>query len=641
MEKGLPFQLDKSKTFVDQLSDWIGDVFYDILPEKGFELRDEQIFMAFQLAKSYKHKSVIFSEAGVGTGKTIVYLLYAIMYARYTGKPAIIACANESLIEQLVKEDGDIQKLEKALDLSIDARLAKSPEQYLCLQKFKQVQDNEEIEAEVDHVFEHVPDFIFDHSTLQRFEPYGDRKDFPLISDHTWEKMNADVFHDCKTCEDRHRCGQTLTRDYYRKAADLIICSQDFYMMHVWTKEARGREGQLPFLPEASSVVFDEGHLLEVASQKALTYSLSEEMVRKPLLSVLTNDIRESLATSIEVALEAGETFFKHLFDASQEIPGSQRCDIHQSVQLRAEAKQFITILEKVDEELVFESEMHTIDSYELNIVMEYLDAIEYALRLFALEESTISWTYKNNTTVTLTVMPKMVHEVLKERVFSNKIPYVFSSATMSDNGSFEYMANSLGIEKYDSFSVESPFDYPAQMKVAIPTIHTKEEYFAAIKHALEKTNNHALILVNTKEEVEQIQSFFQQENIECLYEGNQEISKLIHQFQTNPSINLCTHSLWEGLDIPGKALQHVIIGSLPFPPNDPVFQAKRNAVENSFETIDVPYMHLRMRQGIGRLIRSEEDEGWITILDEQLQQERMHTQITNLLPKGVTVTNE
>lgn len=638
MERELPFQINQTKPFIDQLSDWIGDVFYDILPEKKFELRDEQVFMAFQLAKSYKNQSVIFSEAGVGTGKTIVYLLYAIMYARYTGKPAIIACANESLIEQLVKEDGDIRKLEQALDIKIDARLAKSPEQYLCLQKFKQVQDLEEIEEEVDHVFEHIPNFIFDYQTMQTFKPYGDRKEFPLINDDTWKLMNADVFYDCKTCVDRHRCGQTLTRDYYRKATDLIICSQDFYMMHIWTKEARTREGQLAFLPAASSVVFDEGHLLEVASQKALTYSLNEAMIQKPLLSVLTNDIREPLAQAIEEALQIAPTFFQQLFKESEVVKGSNRCKIIQSQNLMKKGKQLIYLLEKVDEELVFESEMHTIDSYVLNVVMEYLDAIEFSLKLFVEKEGTISWTLKNEQTCTLVVMPQMVNDVLQERVFSKKMPYVFSSATMSENGSFDYMASSLGISHYDSFTVDSPFDYEAQMKVAIPVVSNEQDVFNEIKKALEKTNHHALLLVNSKEELEKIKIFFKSENIHCLFEGDKEISQLIDEFEKDKAINLCSYSLWEGLDVPGDALQHVIICSLPFPPNDPVFQAKRKRATTPFIQVDIPYMHLRMRQGIGRLIRSERDSGWITILDSRLQDHQMYQQIIQLIPEKVTI---
>ena len=117
MQNRMPFEITKTESFFDKLGEWIGDVFYDLLPESGFELRDEQVYMAFQLEKAFKEKKVMFAEAGVGTGKTIVYLLYAICYARYTNQPAIIACADETLIEQLVKKEGDIAKLEKALNL--------------------------------------------------------------------------------------------------------------------------------------------------------------------------------------------------------------------------------------------------------------------------------------------------------------------------------------------------------------------------------------------------------------------------------------------------------------------------------------------------------------------------------------------
>src|SRR5690606_33690949 len=175
-------------------------------------------------------------------------LLYAICYARYTNRPAIIACADESLIEQLVKKEGDIAKLEKALHLNIDVRLAKSREQYLCLKKLEKAVF--EMEAAAD-IYDRLPDFVFDDLSMQKFTPYGDRKDYPELTDEEWEKVASDALQDWLTCDRRHRCGQTLHRDYYRGAKDLIICSQDFFMEHIWTKESRKREGQLPLLPES------------------------------------------------------------------------------------------------------------------------------------------------------------------------------------------------------------------------------------------------------------------------------------------------------------------------------------------------------------------------------------------------------
>ena len=178
MQSSLPFEINKSESFFDVLGDWIGDVFYDTLPESGFELRDEQIYMAFQLEKAFKERKVMFAEAGVGTGKTIVYLLYAICYARYTNRPAIIACADETLIEQLVKKEGDISKLEKALSLNIDVRLAKSRDQYLCLNKLDKVVVHED-DADYLAIHDRLPDFIHDGGSMQKFTRYGDRKGIP------------------------------------------------------------------------------------------------------------------------------------------------------------------------------------------------------------------------------------------------------------------------------------------------------------------------------------------------------------------------------------------------------------------------------------------------------------------------------
>ncbi|HET6873029.1 MAG TPA: ATP-dependent DNA helicase, partial [Sporolactobacillaceae bacterium] len=292
MTHALPFSVSKSSHFFDQLNDYISDVFYDVLPEHGYELRDEQIYMAYQLEQAFKNKSVIFAEAGVGTGKTFVYLLYAICYARYMRKPAIISCADETLIEQLVKNGGDLEKLEKALGLDIDVRLAKSREQYVCVKKLDHLSVRTNDEG-IKRVHDDVPAFVFDAtSSMSSFVKYGDRKDYPWLTDNQWESIAWDPLQHCSTCDFRHRCGQTLHRTYYRETTDLIICSHDFYMEHIWTKESRQREGQLPLLPEASCVIFDEGHLLEFAAQKGLTYRFHAETLSSILTGYMGQDVR-------------------------------------------------------------------------------------------------------------------------------------------------------------------------------------------------------------------------------------------------------------------------------------------------------------------------------------------------------------
>lgn len=626
----LPFSVSKDRNFYEALNEWIGDVLYDVLPEKGFELRDEQIYMAFQLDRAFKEKKVMFAEAGVGTGKTIVYLLYAICYARYTGKPAVIACADESLIEQLVKKQGDIKKLENALNLSFDVRLAKSSSQFLCIQKL-----DEMLEKSKDsyfHLYESLPNFVHDTKGMQSFYPYGDRKEYPKLTNEEWSQVSWDPFKDCFSCSKRHRCGLTLTREYYRKATDLIICSHDFYMEHVWTMEKRKREGQLPLLPEHSCVVFDEGHLLEYAAQKALTYRVKRGTLQFFLERLLVNDIREEFAVLVEDALSLHEEFFDVLQNKVEKIKGSERKMIQLSEEVINVGNRLFEKITHIGEALVFESELYTINPYELSIVSEYLDQMELSLQLFLKNQKAIYW-IEGNEDISLVIMPRTVEEILSEQVFSTKIPYIFSSATLSDqNKSFTYLAKSLGITDYLSFSVPSPFDYGKQMKINIEEVSENEK----VKRALDFIHEHggrALILFRSHEELKNFKNNAKQIPYQMLYEGDQEISELINIFQHDESSVLCAVHLWEGLDIPGPSLSHVIIWSLPFPPYDPVFEAKRQSVNAPFEEVDLPYMILRLRQGIGRLIRSKKDQGSITIFIDKGVDKQILEEVEKVLP--------
>jgi ATP-dependent DNA helicase DinG len=571
-------------------------------------------------------------------------LLYAICYARYTRKPAIIACADESLIEQLVKPEGDIAKLVKHLHVEIDARLGKSPDQYLCLNKLDNARYEDEDAEEFQQIYKELPAFVQTREALQSFHPYGDRKNYPQLNDQKWRSINWDTFQDCFVCEKRHRCGQTLSRDHYRKAADIIIVSHDFYMEHVWTYEGRKREGQLPLLPEHSCVVFDEGHLLEPAAQKALTYKLNHTVFEEIIMRLLKGEIRETLAYAIEDAITQSDNLFAGLSRHSKAVPGSERKEIAYTDELLLEVNKLRGAIDLIEEELVFESGLSTLDAYQLRIVEEHLEMIQLALSLFKQSEQVISWVIEGETGLTFVVMPRLVKEVLKERVFSQKMPIVFSSATLSIDQSFSYVADSLGIESYLSFSVPSPYDYENQMELFVPKLQTQLIFDGKMKlvaELLARTEGRALLLFPTFEEMREFKNgiiaYADLTARHILFEGDQEISHLISAFQHNEHSSLCAVTLWEGLDIPGPSLSNVIIWSLPFPPNDPVFAAKRKAVANAFEEVDLPYMLLRLRQGMGRLIRSREDRGIVTLLgNETYQSEMVREKIKEILPQGV-----
>ncbi|MGO4544731.1 ATP-dependent DNA helicase [Paenibacillus sp. 2TAB23] len=642
-----PFDFDPKQSFISQASDWIADVFYEKLPEAGFEIRDEQIYMAFQLERAYADKQTIFAEAGVGTGKTFVYLLYAITYARYTRKPAIIACADESLIEQLVKPEGDIAKLARYLDLTIDARLGKSADQYICLKKLDQARSGQDDAELFDNIYRELPSFVHKQDSMQSFHPYGNRKDYPNLNDEQWNQLGWDVFQDCLVCDVRHRCGQTLSRDHYRKAADVVICSHDFYMEHVWTYEARKREGQLPLLPEHSSIVFDEGHLLETAAQQALTYKLNHAVFEGIVTRLLQEEIRESLAVAVEDAITQSEFLFKMMNKHSQKVQASDRREIIWNAELIREINRLQDTLSVIEEELVFESGLYTIDTYQLKIVEEHLEMIQFALSLFKKEDKPISWVSEDKEGTSLVIMPKWVKEVLKEQVFSRKMPIVFSSATLSVNGSFDYMTDILGMDNALSFSVPSPYDYEQQMTVATPAnglLPNINEKMAETFRLLTRSGGRTLLLFPSMEQLEQFKTEAAKHTATAsftfYYEGSSEISYLIQQFQHDEASILCAVTLWEGLDIPGPSLSQVIVWELPFPPNDPLFAARRNDAELPFEQVDMPYMLLRLRQGIGRLIRRREDSGSIIIFGEKMNESYVREQVEQILPKGVALSH-
>ena len=635
MSSKMPFPLSKDKSFYESLNDWIGDTLYDELTEKGFECRDEQIYMAFQIEQALKEKKVLFAEAGVGTGKTIAYLLPAIAYARYTGKPALISCADETLIDQLVKEDGDIRKISEALGLDIDVRLAKSRDQYLCLKRLEEA-GNTIDEDYVDVVADELPEFVYGAGSLQSIVPYGERSDYPNLSDEEWKTVNFHPIQQCAACDVRNRCGQTIHRNHYRESVELVICSHDFYMEHIWTKESRKRQGQLPLLPEPSMIVFDEGHLLEYSAQRALTYEVQNSTLLNLLERIMVDGIRESTLQLMERLIDSHEAFFK-LLDALADKTENERKAIEKTPELLEIGKEVVKISNALLEEFVFEGELYIIPAYDLRMVEEYLDQYIYSMDLFTSQNDAVDWLEGREGESTLVIMPRLVTDILREKLFSSNTPIVFSSATLSVGETFTYLADGLGIQDYLSFSVESPFDYDEVMEV----FATDVEAGGKAKRALEllEDGEQTLILFKSERAMNHFKERVPAEwQDRIAFEGERELSSIVRDFQQKKVPVLCSYHLWEGLDIPQDALTRVIIYDLPLPPSDPLFDARRQHAKDPFREVDLPFMLLRLRQGAGRLIRTSADSGTVHLLLEGKEQE-MKAEIEGIFPVKMKMT--
>ena len=348
--------------------------------------------------------------------------------------------------------------------------------------------------------------------------------------------------------------------------------------------------------------------------------------------------MREETLFIIEDLIDLNEEFFALLEKSAIHISGSNRYEISISPQLTSFAVRFQRQIEKLEENLVFEAEMYTINEYDLNVAEEYLEQFGYSLSLFAKNEQAITWFEEMGETKTLVIMPRLVKDILAEQVFNKKIPYIFSSATLSDHQSFQYIANSLGIKDYLNFSVESPFDYDEVMDLHMPSFdeHNQMDKLEYTMRTIEENQGKTLVLFKSKEELQWFQEQCTQTNYPFYFEGEAEISDLVKKFQENDHSVLLSYHLWEGLDVPGSSLENVVIFSLPFPPHDPVFVAQRKAVDQPFEKVDMPYMLLRLRQGIGRLIRTSEDKGSIHILMENQTPTSVIEKVISVLPTSV-----
>jgi len=632
MKSKMPFPLSKEKSFYDSLNDWIGDTLYDDLTEKGFECRDEQIYMAFQIEKALKEKKVLFAEAGVGTGKTIAYLLPAIAYARYTGKPALISCADETLIEQLVKEDGDIRKVGEALNLDIDVRLAKAGSQYLCLKRLDEASDSMS-EEYIEDIEDGLPEFVYGAGSMQSIVPYGERSDYPDLSDEQWNVVNYHPIQQCLACDLRNRCGLTLHRNHYRQAVEIVVCSHDFYMEHIWTKDSRKRQGQMPLLPETSMIVFDEGHLLEYSAQRALTYEVQNTTLLNLLERVMVDGVREATLQLMERLVDTHEHFFK-LLKLHSEESDNERKAIEKAEDLLETGREAVTISTALLEEFVFEGELYIIPEYELSMVEEYLDQYIYSMELFISGSDAVDWLEAPKDELTLVIMPRLVTDILREKLFSSKMPIVFSSATLSIQKDFSYLAEGLGIQDYLSLSVDSPFDYDEVMKVYGHELEASEKAAKVVE--LIEDGEQTLILFKSEFAMKQFKSQVPHElQGSIAFEGERELSSIVRDFQQKRVQVLCSYNLWEGLDIPQDALTRVIIHDLPFPPKDPLFDARRQHAVDAFREVDLPFMLLRLRQGAGRLIRTSADSGTVHLLLAGEEQE-MKTEIEGVFPVKV-----
>jgi len=268
-------------------------------------------------------------------------------------------------------------------------------------------------------------------------------------------------------------------------------------------------------------------------------------------------------------------------------------------------------------------------------------------------EDETIYWgSLRSDSNITLYAAPLRVGLLLNKHLFSRKDCVVLTSATLSTGGNLEYIRESLGLEETGELIVEAPFDYMASTLLYLPrdiSIPDKAAYQEAMQQLLievcRETDGRTLALFTSHARLRAtygvVQPVLEEEGIPVLGQGvDGSPRKVLDRFKANPnSLLLGTTSLWEGVDIAGKALSVLVIARLPFGvPSDPVLSARSELFDDPFNQYLVPMAVLKFKQGFGRLIRSHSDRGVVIVLDNRIQTKAYGRVFLESLPKCTVV---
>lgn len=607
----LPFRYRTRNEYAAKLTEYIGDVFYERLPAAGYEVREEQIFTAFRMAQALVAGQVLLAEAGLGTGKTFAYLVPAVCHARLSGRPVVVSSASGVLQAQLANPAGDIATLSRVLDLQVDARTARDPRQLLC-------------ELKVDALRlggvrrRGLTDLLRWAGESER----GDRSEVPHVPDETWELVAWDESLQCDTCSRRGHCRLARGREHYRQAIDLIVCDHEFFFHDLWTRRARRDARVRPLLPDYSGVVFDEGHDVPDAAQRTAGYALRPADLHRTLAQSYDGSDRVGLLGAVSATHKAAQAFWGAL--AAAVVPAdAERLHVQREGTLTGAAAALAIAVEKLQDELATEEAMHQGTDTETHLLalqarLDYVTAGLRMLRRPAAES--VAWAAPAGDAYDLWTVPRRTDDLLQRELYSQRVPVVFSSATLASGDSFDYLKRVVGAPGALHAQVGVPFDLARQALVYVPA--DPVEPVGHLVQLLHATGGRALVLVNGARELQDLRAALPEGRLpwRLLWEGEAERAELLRRFKQDVSSVLIGTSYWEGIDVPGAALSCVAVLRLPFPPHDPVVTARREdaaaAGLDPFAAVDVPAMAIRLKQGRGRLIRTATDRGVLALLD-------------------------
>jgi ATP-dependent DNA helicase DinG len=590
----------------------------------NYEFRKGQVDMAEAVESALEDKRHLIVEAGTGTGKTLAYLVPALL----SGKRVIVSTGTKNLQEQLFFKD--IPFLQQHFPRPLAVCYMKGRNNYACRQK---IYDAEH--APVLNGLEEVADFQIIREWEKTTET-GDRAEIKTLPENSTVWARIDARRDLCTnrkCAQFERC--FLTKMHQRAAeSDIIIVNHHLFFADLSIKDSKF-EG---ILPEYHAVIFDEAHDIEGVAGDYFGAGVSnyrfQELHRD--ISVMSR-MKNFASNELDRVLMRMDDIAGQFFGAFDDVKGRGPFNFRAAF-LENHGEVYQNLLSVLE---LLSSQMNLIKDAPAEVLPLVTRALSLREELhFVMEaedENFVFWVERRGRGFFIQATPIEIASILSRTLFDEVETAILTSATLAVSGGFEYVQKRLGLSNARTLVVPGHFDYQKQALMYVPQDLPDPRNPAfpraaadEIVRLLKASRGRAFVLFTSYNQMRMIYDHVSLEiDYPVLLQGTGPRTALLDEFKTTANCVLfATSAFWQGVDVPGEQLSCVIIDKLPFAvPNDPVVEARirriREAGGEPFYEYQIPQAAIVLKQGFGRLIRSKEDRGVLVMLDNRITKQR------------------
>jgi ATP-dependent DNA helicase DinG len=596
----------------------------------GFEARPGQLQMAESAAGVLADGGVLLAEAGTGTGKTLAYLVPAIL----SRKRVLVSTGTKNLQEQIYFKD--LPVLRDTLGVPFKATYMKGRANYLCLHRFEAFRDSPAIRSREESIYLRViEEWRGATDSGDRAEIEDLPEDLPFWKDVAASAENCiggecPRFADCFVTRMRQRAAES----------DVVIVNH-----HLLCADAAVRQNAYgAVIPDVDHAVVDEAHQLEDVATQYFGIAVSnyrvEDLVRDVDRAIGTRMVPDAgqadrVRDAADRVRDHGQTFFAALqmtrFESGR-AESRQRVRARDLLPVADEGAALLQALSALEAEIALARGVPE-DVLALGRrAAETRDDLHFLLG--ASEDTYVYYLDVRGRGTYLRASPIDVSNIIRELLLDRMKATVLTSATLTVDGTFEYVKSRLGVQRAIEVRLPSEFDYGRQailyLPRRMPDPRTPEFGRAAAREVVEilrRSRGRAFVLFTSYANLREVHALAADEiEYPILVQGTAPRSALLRDFKATPNaVLLATSSFWQGVDVAGEALSCVIIDKLPFAsPGDPITAARIEAINarggSAFGEFQIPLAILTLQQGLGRLLRHRQDRGALAVLDPRLR---------------------